>query len=63
MHTLDQELLQKLTKVSNTACISIYMPTHNVLPENAADSLLFKNLLKKGLQYGQEKAWQNTKTY
>ncbi|MGO1868718.1 MAG: baeRF3 domain-containing protein [Sphingobacteriaceae bacterium] len=55
MHTLDQELLQKLTKVSNTACISIYMPTHNVLPENAADSLLFKNLLKKGLQYGQEK--------
>ncbi|MGO1788339.1 MAG: baeRF3 domain-containing protein [Sphingobacterium sp.] len=55
MQTLDQELLQKLTKVGNTACISIYMPTHNVLPEKAADSLLFKNLLKKGLQYAQDK--------
>lgn len=63
MHTLDQELLQKLTKVSNTACISIYMPTHNVLPENAADSLLFKNLLKKDCNMGRKKSWQNTKTY
>src|SRR5690606_36027452 len=55
MQTLDQELLQKLTKVGNTACISIYMPTHNVLPEKANYSLNFKNQLKKGLQYAKDK--------
>lgn len=55
MQTLDQELLQRLANVSNTACISIYMPTPNVLPEKAATPLQLKNLLKKGLQYAEDR--------
>ncbi|HIY75563.1 MAG TPA: hypothetical protein H9825_04805 [Candidatus Sphingobacterium stercorigallinarum] len=55
MQTLDQELLQRLANVSNTACISIYMPTPNVLPEKAANPLQLKNLLKKGLQYAEDR--------
>lgn len=54
MQKLDQDLLRKLTKVADTPCISIYMPTHHVLPEKAANPLQLKNLLRKGLQYAQD---------
>ncbi|PVH26751.1 baeRF3 domain-containing protein [Sphingobacterium corticibacter] len=54
MQTIDLELLKDLTSVQDEPCISLYMTTHKVHPDSAADSISFKNLYKKTLLYIQD---------
>lgn len=44
---LTQELIKELLSVSEAPCISLYMPTHRVHPENAQDPIRYKNLIKQ----------------
>ncbi|WP_157963219.1 baeRF3 domain-containing protein [Algoriphagus litoralis] len=46
-HSLDKALLQELLAISNSPCLSLYMPTHRTHPENRQDSVRFKNLVKE----------------
>jgi hypothetical protein len=46
-HSLDKALLQELLAVSDSPCLSLYMPTHRTHPENLQDPVRFKNLMKK----------------
>lgn len=41
------ELMQELTSVNKTPCLSLYQPTHHILPENLQNPLRFKNLVKQ----------------
>lgn len=51
MEKINSTLLKQLTGKRGEPCISLYMPTHRVHPESAADPILFKNLLKKIQHY------------
>jgi len=44
---ITQELIQELLSVVEGPCISLYMPTHRSHPENAQDTILYKNLVKQ----------------
>jgi hypothetical protein len=44
---LDKALLQELLAVSDSPCLSLYMPTHRTHPENLQDPVRFKNLMKE----------------
>ncbi|WP_332911642.1 hypothetical protein [Algoriphagus boritolerans] len=46
-HSLDKALLQELLAVSDSPCLSLYMPTHRSHPENLQDPVRFKNLMKE----------------
>lgn len=46
-HSLDNALLQELLAVSDSPCLSLYMPTHRSHPENLQDPVRFKNLMKE----------------
>lgn len=46
-HSLDKELLQELLAVSESPCLSLYMPTHRSHPENLQNPVRFKNLIKE----------------
>lgn len=46
-HSLDKALLQELLAVSDSPCLSLYMPTHRTHPENQQDPVRFKNLMKE----------------
>lgn len=46
-HSLDKALLQELLTVSDSPCLSLYMPTHRSHPENLQDPVRFKNLMKE----------------
>lgn len=47
MEILSKNNLQELLSVSNTTCISLYMPAHQSHPENLQDPIVFKKLLKQ----------------
>lgn len=47
MEKINSTLLKQLTEIRNQPCISLYMPTHRVHPDSAADPIRFKNLIKK----------------
>lgn len=44
--SLNKELLLELLAVTETPCLSLYMPTHRTHPENLQNSVRFKNLIK-----------------
>ena len=44
---LTQELIHELVSVTETPCISLYMPTHRSHPENTQDTIRYKNLVKQ----------------
>jgi len=44
---LTQELINELLTVPEAPCISLYMPTHRIHPENAQDPIRYKNLVKQ----------------
>ncbi len=44
---LNQELIKELLAVTEAPCISLYMPTHRIHPENAQDPIRYKNLVKQ----------------
>ncbi|MBL7857440.1 MAG: hypothetical protein JNM57_07105 [Cyclobacteriaceae bacterium] len=45
--SLTQELIGNLFSVTEPPCISLYMPTHRIHPENMQDPIRFKNLVKQ----------------
>ncbi len=47
MELLTKKLIQELLAVKQSACLSLYMPTHQTHPENLQDSILFKNLIQQ----------------
>lgn len=47
MELLTQELVQELLDADQTPCLSLYMPTHRMHPENAQDIIVFKNLVRQ----------------
>lgn len=44
--SLNKELLLELLAVTETPCLSLYMPTHRTHPENLQNPVRFKNLIK-----------------
>ncbi len=44
---LTQELINDLLTVKEAPCISLYMPTHHIHPENVQDTIRYKNLVKQ----------------
>lgn len=44
--SLNKELLLELLAVTETPCLSLYMPTHRSHPENLQNPVRFKNLIK-----------------
>ena len=46
MNLLTHEMMPELLSVNEGTCISLYMPTHRNHPDNLADVILYKNLLK-----------------
>lgn len=44
--SLNKELLIELLAVTETPCLSLYMPTHRSHPENLQNPVRFKNLIK-----------------
>lgn len=42
-----KELINELLSVTETPCISLYMPTHRSHPENIQDTIRYKNLVKQ----------------
>ncbi len=47
MNILTKEVMRELLNINSGPCISLYMPTHRIHPENLKDPILFKNLIKK----------------
>ena len=47
MNLLTNEMMPELLSVNEGTCISLYMPTHRNHPDNLADVILYKNLLKE----------------
>lgn len=47
MKLLTSEMMPELLKINQPPCISLYMPTHRVHPDNLQDPLKFKELLKE----------------
>ena len=47
MPTLGQDYLSTVIAATETPCVSIYQPTHRRHPDNAQDSIRFKNLVKQ----------------
>ena len=47
MGLLTKELVQELLVADQAPCLSIYMPTHRMHPENLQDIILFKNLVRQ----------------
>lgn len=46
-HSVDKALFQELLSVTDSTCLSLYMPTHRTHPENLQDPVRFKNLMKE----------------
>ena len=46
MNVLTYQMMPELLSVKEGTCISLYMPTHRNHPDNLADVILYKNLLK-----------------
>jgi len=44
---LTHELINELLSVTKAPCISLYMPTHRIHPENTQDPIRYKNLVKQ----------------
>lgn len=44
---LTQEFIHELFSVTETPCISLYMTTHRIHPENLQDTIRYKNLVKQ----------------
>ena len=44
---LTQELINELLSVKVAPCISLYMPTHRIHPENIQDTIRYKNLVRQ----------------
>lgn len=47
VNLLTQELINELLSVTEPPCISLYMPTHRMHPDNAQDPIRYKNLVKQ----------------
>lgn len=47
MKLLTAELMQELLTVTNKPCLSLYQPTHRILPDNLQDPIRYKELVKK----------------
>lgn len=47
MKTLTTEMMAELLSVRQTACLSLYLPTHRSHPENLQDPIRFQNLVKQ----------------
>ncbi|GCC50467.1 hypothetical protein SanaruYs_06820 [Chryseotalea sanaruensis] len=44
---LTKELISELLTITVSPCISLYMPTHRIHPENIQDPIRYKNLVKQ----------------
>jgi hypothetical protein len=47
MKLLTSDLMQELASVQKTPCLSLYQPTHPILPGNLQDPVRYKDLVKK----------------
>ncbi|TCO11081.1 baeRF3 domain-containing protein [Natronoflexus pectinivorans] len=47
MELLTKALIQELLAADQAPCLSVYMPTHRMHPENLQDTILFKNLIRQ----------------
>jgi len=47
MHQFTADHLTALLAVHEPPCISLYMPTHRVHPDNQQDPICYRNLLKE----------------
>ena len=47
MELLTKKLIQELLAADQAPCLSLYMPTHKMHPENLQDIILFKNLIRQ----------------
>ncbi len=52
---ITQELIRELLSVTDTPCISLYMPTHHSHPDNIQDKIRYKNLVKQMKETVKEK--------
>jgi len=51
---ITQELIQALLSAAEAPCVSLYMSTHRTHPENAQDTIRYKNLVKQAKESLQE---------
>ena len=59
--SLTQELINQLLTAKESPCISLYMPTHRIHPDNVQDPIRYKNLVKQVKESLTEK-YPNTET-